>query len=367
MTPLEKYRSDLDRGAISADAQQLRVVESLNQLHQQLLPPGRRSPLRRLLQRVGLAGAAAPAPRGIYLWGGVGRGKTYLMDLFFETVPSDRKLRTHFHRFMQRVHQGLARYQGRKNPLQAVAGEIADEAVLLCFDEFFVLDIGDAMILAGLLEALFERGVVLVATSNIHPDGLYENGLQRARFLPAIDLIKSCTRVIELGSGTDYRLRQLSQATLYHYPPGVDTEPMLRRSLLALAPDRLELEEDTVLNILGREIECRYCAGDVAWFTFQALCDGPRSAFDYVEIARLFHAIILSDVPALTEVPPEQTRRFINLVDEFYDRRVKLILAAAAPLEALYRGQALAFEFERTRSRLIEMQSHEYLGSGHRG
>ena len=368
MTPLDKYQADLDSGAISPDAQQRQVVESLQRLHQQLRESADPQPLLgRLLRRLGRSGSAGDVPRGIYLWGGVGRGKTYLMDLFYETVSSDRKLRTHFHRFMQRVHQGLARHQGRKNPLEAVADEVAGEAFLLCFDEFFVLDIGDAMILAGLLEALFARGVVLVATSNIHPDGLYENGLQRARFLPAIELIKAHTRVIELGSGTDYRLRQLSQAKLYHHPEDADTERLLWQSLQDLAPDRLELAQHTELTILGRTIPCRCCAGDVAWFTFAALCDGPRSSFDYVEIARLFHAIILSGVPALSDACSEQTRRFINLIDELYDRRVKLILAAAVSLEALYEGQALAFEFERTRSRLIEMQSHDYLGSGHRG
>ncbi len=370
MTPLKQYQQDLNSGLINADPQQRTVIEHFESLHAALAAQARRSPslldkiLPAFLRRKNRAGES---PRGLYLWGGVGRGKTYMMDLFFESVDSPRKLRTHFHRFMHDVHQQLSARQGEKNPLQGIAQSLAERVDLLCFDEFFVLDIGDAMILAGLLEALFNRGVVLVATSNIYPDGLYENGLQRQRFLPAIALIKQHTTVLEIGAGTDYRLRSLSQATLYLSPITADTESELKDSFEKLAPDNLDRQDGGEVMILGRAIPCLSQAGDVAWFTFAALCDGPRSAADYVELARLYHAILISDVPALDDNKREQVRRFVNLVDELYDRRVKLIMAAEAPLPALYSGQSLAFEFERTQSRLIEMQSHEYLGSEHRG
>lgn len=319
--------------------------------------------LRRLFSRQSTADEIA----GLYLWGGVGRGKTYLMDMFYESLSLPRKQRTHFHRFMQGVHERLKQQQGQKNPLDAVAADIASEAEVICFDEFFVLDIGDAMILAGLLRVLFQRGVVLVATSNVPPTELYRNGLQRERFLPAIALLEAHCRVLEIGEGVDYRLRSLERTTLYLSPIDADTEAALLANFNALAPDHQDRRENLGLRILGREIEMRLCAGDVAWFDFAALCEGPRSAFDYVEIAREFHALILSDVPPLRDDRREQVRRFIHLVDELYDRRVKLILSAEVGLDRLYEGEALAFEFERTRSRLMEMQSQDYLASAHRG
>lgn len=319
--------------------------------------------LRRLFSRQ----STADEITGLYLWGGVGRGKTYLMDMFYESLSLPRKQRTHFHRFMQDVHERLRQQQGQKNPLDAVAADIASEAEVICFDEFFVLDIGDAMILAGLLRVLFQRGVVLVATSNVPPTELYRNGLQRERFLPAIALLEAHCRVLEIGEGVDYRLRSLERTTLYLSPIDADTEAALLANFNALAPDHQDRRENLGLRILGREIEMRLCAGDVAWFDFSALCEGPRSAFDYVEIAREFHALILSDVPPLRDDRREQVRRFIHLVDELYDRRVKLILSAEVGLDRLYEGEALAFEFERTRSRLMEMQSQDYLASAHRG
>jgi len=305
--------------------------------------------------------------RGIYLWGGVGRGKTYLMDLFYDCLPFERKLRTHFHRFMQRVQQDLVRYQGASNPLELVADRIAAEALVVCLDEFFVLDIADAMILSGLFKALFERRIVLVTTSNTHPDRLYENGLQRQRFLSAIALIKHHTSVIELLPGTDYRLRNLSQATLYHCPINEGTEALLSQSFYALAPDKSEIHEREQIEILGRKLPTHFCAEDVVWFDFQQLCDGPRSTFDYVEIAKLYHAVLLSDVPQLGADQDDQARRFVSLVDALYDRRVKLIIAAEVPIQVLYSGKNLAFAFQRTRSRLVEMQSHDYLGREHLG
>lgn len=368
MTPTQKYLEELHAGRISEDAEQRRILTLMDQVYASLQQGVEQefSFLQRIKSLWPAAAGTEPV-QGLYLWGGVGRGKTYLMDLFYDSLHHCPKLRTHFHRFMQRIHQDLGRYQGFKNPLQKIADDIADQAAVLCFDEFFVLDIGDAMILAGLLEALFERGLVLVTTSNIHPDGLYANGLQRQRFLPAIELIKNHTRVIAVADGTDYRLRSLSQARLYHSPITAETWQLLESSFASLATDKLEWQSDCVMEILDRRIPARQCAGDVAWFDFGALCDSPRSAFDYVEIARLFHAIIVSDVPAMDDRQSDRVRRFINLVDALYDRQVKLIISAEVDLDGLYSGNLLAFEFERTHSRLVEMQSRDYLGSGHRG
>lgn len=367
MTPSQRYRDAVHSGRIVADPEQERILAHLDALKQRIdtgaAAPQKFSWLRRLLP----GGKAVPEVQGLYLWGGVGRGKTFLMDLFFESLDEPRKLRTHFHRFMQQVHQGLARYQGQKNPLQSVAEELATEVRVLCFDEFFVIDIGDAMILAGLLEALFSRGLVLVTTANIHPDGLYENGLQRDRFLPAIALLKQRTEVVAMTSGTDYRLRSLSQARLYHTPADAQAEAALHESFHSLANAELEWRDNDEIDILDRRIPVRQCAGDVIWFDFQALCGGPRSAQDYVELARLFHTVLISDVPAMTDQHNDLARRFINLVDALYDRRVKLILSAEVAVGSLYQGQILAFEFQRTHSRLVEMQSRDYLGQGHQG
>ncbi len=306
-----------------------------------------------------------PKPEtGLYLWGGVGRGKTYLMDTFFDCLPFERKLRVHFHRFMQRVHSELTELEGVKNPLETVADRLAEEAIVVCFDEFFVTDIGDAMILGGLMEALFARGVTLVATSNIVPDKLYENGLQRQRFLPAIELVKKYTDVVNVDAGVDYRLRTLQQAELYHSPLDKAADTSLRASFDALAVEPGKHWERIQIN--GRYLTVRCLAEDVAWFDFDELCDGPRSQNDYIELARIFHAVLLSGVPEFNPDLNDQARRFINLVDEFYDRNVKLVMAAQKPLLELYAGGSLEFEFQRTQSRLQEMQSHEYLAREHR-
>lgn len=367
MIPSEKYQLDLTEEIISADSDQQTAIAEFDRLYGDLdtSDADSKSFGRQLSALFGKSDPHSDAVKGIYLWGGVGRGKTYLMDLFFNCLPTEYKIRTHFHRFMQDIHKELKSLQGEKNPLESVAERIAEKAKVLCFDEFFVLDIGDAMILAGLLEALFRRGVVLVSTSNIHPDGLYENGLQRERFLPAIELIKNHTEVLQLGGSMDYRLRSLSKATLYHCPNGEKAEVALLNSFQELVPNPSEIVRDGSLTILDREITTRYYAEDVAWFDFLALCDGPRSAFDYVEIAKLFHALIVSGVPKFNEDMDDKARRFVNLVDELYDRKVKLIVSAEVQIAELYQGQRLSFEFERTVSRLLEMQSHEYLSCGH--
>lgn len=362
--PWQRYQADLQRDDFSPDPSQEAAVRLLDDLYRRLLAAQQRDTglVARLSRR--LSRAPAEPEIGLYLWGGVGRGKTYLVDTFCDSLPFERKLRVHFHRFMQRVHGELKALGGEKNPLQRVADRLADEALVICFDEFFVTDIADAMILGGLMEALFARGVTLVATSNIEPGHLYENGLQRQRFLPAIALIEKYTRVVNVDGGVDYRLRTLETAELYHYPLDAAAEDSLRRSFerLAVEPGR-HWER---LEVNGRYLTCRCLADDVVWFEFPELCDGPRSQNDYIELARVFHAVLLSGVPVLGAGTDDQVRRFVNLVDEFYDRNVKLVITAAKPLPELYQGGRLEFEFQRTVSRLQEMQSHEYLARAHR-
>ena len=361
-TPWERYQADLKREDFSHDEAQEAAVLLLQDLYERLVAGER--------DQAGLAGAwrrwrkqAREPEVGLYLWGGVGRGKTYLVDTFHDSLPFEDKLRVHFHRFMQRVHAELKQLEGEKNPLLIVADTLASEARVVCFDEFFVTDIADAMILGGLMEALFARGVTLVATSNIEPQHLYENGLQRQRFLPAIALIEKYTKVINVDAGVDYRLRTLQQAELYHSPLDARADESLRRSFEQLAPEAGKHWERIEIN--GRYLTVRCLADDVAWFDFAELCDGPRSQNDYIELARIFHAVLISGVPALDASMDDQTRRFVNLVDEFYDRNVKLVLTAAKPLFELYAGGRLEFEFQRTMSRLQEMQSYDYLAAEH--
>jgi cell division protein ZapE len=373
MSPAEKYQQLLRNSGFTHDPEQQRVVELLETLYQTL--ENRRQQARRrivgpviaLFQRLFrtvLPMAAQPPLRGLYLWGGVGRGKTLLMDLFYECLPVDDRLRMHFHRFMQRVHHELNDLAGTPNPLGAVADHFADEASVLCFDEFFVSDIGDAMILGELLGAMFARGVTLVATSNVEPDRLYDNGLQRRRFLPAIEALKVYTQVHNVDVQVDYRLRVLERAEIYHAPLDAGAEKSLKLSFEALAPETPE--PDVALSVEGRIINARWVAEDVAWFDFAELCEGPRSANDYIELARIYHAVLISGVPCFDTKSEDAARRFISLVDEFYDHDVKLIVSAEAQPMALYQGERLVFEFERTSSRLLEMQSHEYLGRSHR-
>lgn len=370
-TPLERYELDVARGKVQPDPAQERVLEALQQLHRELSTLWRTRPgfsgaglMNAVLGWFGAAGRERDI-KGLYIWGGVGRGKTYLMDLFFHSLPSDRKMRMHFHRFMGMVHGALADPKRGENPLDQVAGDMAAETDVICFDEFFVSDIGDAMILGNLLEALFTRNVVLVATSNIEPDRLYENGLQRESFLPAIELIKENSRVAKMEGSVDYRLRSLEAAEIYHSPLGNEAEHLMRKYFLQLAGEE-EVEEALELDIHGRPIQSRCCAEGVVWFEFAVICGGARSARDYIEIARLFHTVLISNIPVLDAAGDDRARRFITLVDEFYDHGVKLIVSAAAEPRELYRGSALAAPFERTVSRLQEMQSHEYLAREHK-
>ena len=297
-------------------------------------------------------------PRGVYMYGGVGRGKSFLMDCFYNAVPLKRKTRLHFHEFMREVHRELRDLQGTVNPLDELGKRIAKRYRLICFDEFHVADITDAMILHRLLAALFDNGVGFVTTSNFKPDDLYPNGMHRDRVLPAIELLKAHLEVLSVDNGTDYRRRTLEQLNLYHTPLGPQADAEMAEAFNRLAESQ---DENPVLQIEARQIQARRKAGAIVWFDFKTLCGGPRSQNDYLEIATQFHTVLLSDVPAMPVRMASEARRFTWLVDVLYDRRVKLIMSAEVPPEALYTDGPLAHEFPRTVSRLNEMQSAEFL------
>jgi cell division protein ZapE len=363
-SPQELYRRDLVQGVISPDASQDAAVAALQRIYTELNRKWRtRSGWERMLQRLGRT--QTDSVQGLYLWGGVGRGKTYLMDLFFHALPGQRKLRMHFHRFMLMVHRRLGDAKGRSDPLVHVAGEIAKDVDIICFDEFFVSDIGDAMILANLLGALFDEGVTLVATSNIEPGRLYEHGLQRRRFMPAIALIERHCAVLNVDGGIDYRLRSLDKAPVFHFPLNAQSASAMQ-GLFAELTRGLHVEAGKMLDIQERKVGTVAWSEGLVWFDFEVLCGGPRGAADYIEIARQYHTVLVSGVPVLGERDDDKARRFITLVDEFYDHGVKLVLSAAADLPKLYQGPDLQFPFTRTRSRLLEMQTRDYLGSPHR-
>ena len=353
------YAQDLAQRGFHADPAQQSAVDALDDLRERLIERESRSGAKRWFARW----RRLDGVRGLYLWGGVGRGKTYLMDLFFESLPFAKRQRRHFHRFMYDVHAHLAGLAHTAAPLEDIAKKIAREAHVLCLDELFVSDIADAMIVGGLLRALFRRGVALVATSNLPPERLYENGLQRERFLPAIDLLERRTRVLEVDAGTDYRLRDLTSAGIYFASGAPQTQSQLVALFRKIAG--ADPHSGTV-SIEGRAIDTVGEAGTAVWFEFAALCAGPRSQNDYIEIARAYQTLFLSDVPQLDADHENEARRFIALIDELYDHGVKLIVSAAASPAELYRGERLAPEFERAASRLIEMQSAEYLTREHR-
>jgi len=381
--PSQRYRDGVERGDWGEDPAQQGALRALDRLHDALLaPPPRRGLLGRLF------GDDAPAaPDGLYLWGGVGRGKTFLVDLFFDGLPlreirgdalsgaarrrqagegGDGKRRTHFHRFMRSVHEQLRAHGGERDPLAGIVREWRTTLRLrvLVLDEFFVSDIGDAMLLARLLERMFAEGIVLVTTSNVDPPDLYRDGLQRARFLPAIDLIQRHCEVVHLESDTDYRLRALTRSPVYRSPLDADSDAWLDTRWRELGGD--DAHREAGIEIDGRRIAVRARCKDMAWFDFDALCEGPRGATDYIEIAREFHTVLLGGIPVLDDTRNDAARRFVTLVDEIYDRHVNLVCTADAPPPALYAGERLAGAFERTASRLIEMRSAEYLANEHR-
>ena len=355
---IEGFDAALKARGIEADPAQQIAAQRLQTFYDGLLAfkAARRGKLRKLLVRPEL-------PRGVWFWGGVGRGKSFLMDCFFQSVPLTRKTRLHFHEFMREVHRELQDLKGTVNPLEELGRRIARRFRLICFDEFFVADVTDAMILHRLLEALFANRVSIVTTSNFHPDALYPNGLHRDRILPAIELLKSRLELVNVDAGTDYRQRTLRTIEMWHSPLGAAAEAALQRAFDQLTEAR---DEEPVLQIEHRTVRAVRRAGGVVWFDFRTLCGGPRSQNDYLEIASRFHTVLLSNVPQMSPRLASEARRFTWLVDVLYDRRVKLILSAAVRPEELYTEGPLAHEFPRTVSRLHEMQSAEFLALARR-
>lgn len=362
-TPWAAYQADLKRDDFQHDPAQEDAVKHLQRLFDDLLQGYDKKGLKKLSQK--LFKRSSKPVQGLYFWGGVGRGKTYLVDTFYNALPFEDKWRVHFHRFMHRVHDELKLLKGKQDPLVIIATKLAKEARVICFDEFYVQDITDAMILATLLDNLFAKGVVLVATSNIVPDDLYKNGLQRARFVPAIELIKKHCDIVNVDGGVDYRMRTLSKAEIYHSPLDAEADTNLLRYFDQLAPDHHAHNRNVSIEINHRQIHARCEADDVVLFDFKDICEGPRSQNDYIELARLYHAVLVSNVRQMGRETDDVARRFIALVDEFYEHKVKLIMSAEVPLNDLYTGGQLSFEFKRCLSRLQEMQSQEYLALPH--
>jgi cell division protein ZapE len=365
MTPLEKYQRDLQENEFSADEAQALAVKHTQRLYDALCASegvaGSGGFIDKLKTRFSKTGETQL--KGLYFWGGVGRGKTYLVDAFFESLPLDKKYRIHFHRFMQMIHAELKKLNDIQDPLSVVAENIAEKYRVICFDEFHVSDITDAMLLGGLFKVLFEKGVVLVTTSNQHPDKLYWEGLQRERFFPAIELLKEYTEVLNIDGGVDYRFRYLDKAEIYHSPIDEKADKILLDNFQHLAPD--DGRENSNIEIEGRKINTIRQADGVVWFSFEDICEGPRGPADYIELGRQFQTVLISNVPVLDNDSNDAAKRFMMLVDEFYDRSVKLIISAEAEPENLYQGKKLAKQFRRTISRLFEMQTHDYLAEPH--
>lgn len=357
---VEVYRQAVQKDGLQEDADQLEVIQCLQRLSAKFSNNKtlQRSWLsRRFLRR------DTNSIRGLYIWGGVGRGKTYLMDLFYNNVPTTLKMRTHFHRFMQSIHGELKGMRHTTDPLEKIGRNFSKRCKLLCLDEFFVLDIGDAVILSGLFEALIENGVAIVLTSNTKPDNLYLGGIQRDRFMAAIRLINTRMEVIQIGEGTDYRLQAISGKTLYYDSLSSDTETSMQDIFDSWSAD--STCDSGPVEILGRSIQTIGHTDNIVWFDFSDICDGPRSKVDYIEIANLYRTVMISNIPVLNWKLENQARRFIELVDEFYDRAVHLVASAESQINSLYTGKRLVKEFERTTSRLHEMQTDRYLSRIH--
>ena len=372
-SPLILYQNAVDAGEFQPDAVQKQAVAQLDAIYQALSalcapaaqPASRGGLLGRLFGKASVKTAQRPV-QGLYMWGGVGRGKTWLMDLFFHSLPGERKLRLHFHRFMLRVHEELTQLQGQEDPLEVIADRFKAETDVLCFDEFFVSDITDAMLLATLLQALFARGITLIATSNIPPDLLYRNGLQRVRFLPAIDLIKEYCDVLNVDAGIDYRLRTLTQANLWLSPAGEETTDAMHSMLGKLTGNHSgSAETKPVLEVNHRPMQAIAAVDGVLAVEFHTLCEEARSQLDYIALSKIYHSVLLHNVPVMGADSENAARRFLALVDEFYERHVKLVISAAVPMFEIYQGERLKFEYQRCLSRLQEMQSEEYLKLPH--
>ena len=357
-SPAERYAQAISTGKFLPDEAQAEAVRELERVWQELL--NRYKASKKAFRRF----RRQTSPRGVYMWGGVGRGKTWLMDQFYESIPFRRKTRMHFHHFMQFVHKELNKLSGQRNTLDLVADQIYKEAVIICFDEFFVSNVTDAMILSDLFQKLFQRGITLVATSNIAPDGLYRDGIHRDRFIPTIEAVEQHCVVLNVDAGVDYRLRVLKQAQLFKTPLTHEHNLWITDRFTALTQSQTVSEQSIIIN--NRIVETLGHTEDVLWCEFSELCLKPRSPADFIQIANIYNTVLVSNVPHLTDHLSEGTRRFVYLVDEFYDRGVKLLLTSEDNIIEIYQGQKLAFEIERTRSRLLEMQSDEYLQAAHR-
>ncbi|OAT75610.1 hypothetical protein A9B99_14995 [Mangrovibacter phragmitis] len=372
LSPASRYEMALRDGQFQPDNVQRDAITRLDAIYQALSarqavphsePKGLAGKITRWFNRQ----PVAPQPvTGLYMWGGVGRGKTWLMDMFFQSIPGERKLRLHFHRFMLRVHEELTRLQGHSDPLEIVADSFKAQADILCFDEFFVSDITDAMLLGGLMQALFSRGITLVATSNIPPENLYHNGLQRSRFLPAIAAIQAHCDVINVDAGVDYRLRALTQAHLWLSPCNAGNLERMGQLFQTLSGSPWHEDQGEVLEVNHRSLATLGSANQTLAVTFDTLCVDARSQHDYIALSHLFHTVMLYNVPVMDIRAENAARRFIALVDEFYERQVKLVVLAQVPLFEIYQGEHLKFEFQRCLSRLQEMQSEAYLQAPHR-
>jgi cell division protein ZapE len=363
LSPQARYLNDVAASILTPDAAQAHAIDQVERLYQDLVASEVSHPTSFLGKILNVRNRRAVPVRGLYLWGRVGRGKTYIVDTFFDCLATDQKLRIHFHSFIRKIHSELKRLSNESDPLAVIGRRWAKEIRLLCLDEFHVGDITDAMILGNLLRALFDNGVTLVATSNEAPKDLYREGLQRDRFLPAIALLENHLEVVELAGDLDYRLRALEQAEVYYTPHTQAVEETLTTRFIDIAPEPGII--GAWIEIDGRTIETRRHADGVVWFDFDTLCGGPRATGDYIEIALCHHTIILSNVPVMDNDTSDAARRFINLIDELYDRNINLLVSAAAHAEGLYTGRRLVQSFKRTVSRLREMQSHDYLARPH--
>ncbi len=352
MTPLDYYREQVESGAIVSDSEQLKAMAELNRVQRELITEfDKRAGFLALFHSRQLV-------NGLYLWGGVGIGKTFMMDCFYHTLPFERKLRMHFHQFMRLVHAKLKQHQGEKDPLQAIAKELAEQAIVLCFDEFFVSDITDAMLLGRLIKALFANGVCLVTTSNVMPDDLYKNGLQRSQFLPAIALLNQTLKVMHIPSTMDYRLRHLQEAGVFYVPLTPENHKRMSASFDVLT--RGQPVETSPIEIENRSIKVVKRTPDVVWFEFNEICRVPRSQHDYLALTHQYQTIFISNIPVIEANQKDTICLFINLVDVLYDARMRLVISAAEPVDQLYHRGFMMMEYARTHSRLLEMQSQDY-------
>lgn len=361
---INHYHNKIETGLLSPDHHQLKILEELQEIYNHVIKPQTKEEQKTsflwLFSRKTDRLTPVTEQKGLYLWGGVGRGKTHLVDMFYEKLPIKNKLRLHFHRFMQLVHEELGILGSVEDPLKQVAGNISKETRLLCLDELHVIDITDAMLLARLLKYLFEAGIILVTTSNFHPDELYKDGLQRAKFLPAIALLKEHTKVIEMTGDTDYRTQALKKVGKYYYLNSEKSDQQLETHFKQIS-DVSTINERKQIFINNRHIPVIQWTRDVVWFTFEELCNTPRSSEDYRQIATFFHTVLISDIPVLTKDLDDAARRFINMIDTFYDMHINIVVSAATTPEELYEGNKLEFEFQRASSRIKEMQTFDYI------